>query len=160
MAATQDLHSSEYDYVIVGGGTAGCVIASRLTEYLPNKRILVIEAGDTEIGNKDVELRKQGIELIGGPKDFSYPIVEQLYARPGASRLDLEAQVPARTGLIRLISRPATYPLNESNKPSRKPAFDHISICATVYNLVAKLLLMTSWSVSHSPVSPLLVYSN
>ncbi|KAK5214864.1 hypothetical protein LTR96_011667 [Exophiala xenobiotica] len=79
MAATQDLHSSEYDYVIVGGGTAGCVIASRLTEYLPNKRILVIEAGDTEIGNKDVELRKQGIELIGGPKDFSYPIVEQLY---------------------------------------------------------------------------------
>lgn len=43
---TPILSSSEadaFDYVIVGGGTAGCVIASRLTEYLPEKRVLLIE---------------------------------------------------------------------------------------------------------------------
>ncbi|KAK5332196.1 hypothetical protein LTR98_011663 [Exophiala xenobiotica] len=109
MAATQDLHSSEYDYVIVGGGTAGCVIASRLTEYLPNKRILVIEAGDTEIGNKDVELRKQGIELIGGPKDFSYPIVEQLYGMMSSPNAYFPRAYQSIGGRINLFNLVVSY---------------------------------------------------
>ncbi|KAH6673543.1 hypothetical protein B0J14DRAFT_654204 [Halenospora varia] len=37
--------SKEFDYIIVGGGTAGCVIASRLSAALPNASILVVEAG-------------------------------------------------------------------------------------------------------------------
>ncbi|EGN98767.1 hypothetical protein SERLA73DRAFT_54648 [Serpula lacrymans var. lacrymans S7.3] len=39
-----DLSYDEFDVVIVGGGTAGCVLASRLTED-PSLRVLVIEAG-------------------------------------------------------------------------------------------------------------------
>ncbi|KAG4437105.1 hypothetical protein IFR05_007403 [Cadophora sp. M221] len=37
--------SSTFDYVIVGGGVAGCVLASRLSSSLPAKSILLIEAG-------------------------------------------------------------------------------------------------------------------
>ncbi|KAK3402381.1 hypothetical protein B0T20DRAFT_370716 [Sordaria brevicollis] len=39
-----DIHDQTFDYVIVGGGTAGCVLASRLSET-PNVSVLLLEKG-------------------------------------------------------------------------------------------------------------------
>jgi choline dehydrogenase len=44
--------NATYDYVVVGAGLAGSLVASRLAEALPNMTIAVIEAGSFyEISN-------------------------------------------------------------------------------------------------------------
>lgn len=69
--------SERYDYVCVGGGTAGCVLAARLAESLPQKRILLIEAGPSDFMDDRVLDLKKWLALLGGELDYDYGTTEQ-----------------------------------------------------------------------------------
>jgi len=71
-----------FDYIIVGGGTAGCVLAARLTED-PGARILLLEAG-TSARIESMTVPDQWPGLLGTPLDWGGVTTGQADAGPVA----------------------------------------------------------------------------
>jgi choline dehydrogenase-like flavoprotein len=69
--------SSEYDYIVVGGGIAGSVVASRLHERLPHLSILLIEAGSDVTENPRVTEISNALNLRGSELDWFYDTLPQ-----------------------------------------------------------------------------------
>ncbi|KAF9002563.1 hypothetical protein BDQ17DRAFT_1357086 [Cyathus striatus] len=66
-----------YDFIVAGGGTAGSVIASRLTEN-PNFRILVLEAGPSNEGIIDIDAPGLVFNLHKSSFDWNFTTVPQV----------------------------------------------------------------------------------
>ncbi len=70
-------NSSSYDYVIIGGGTAGCVLAGRLTED-PDTRVLLIEAGRSDT-HPYIHVPAGFAKLTAGPYQWGFTSAPQRY---------------------------------------------------------------------------------
>ena len=78
-AKNRDGSASKYDFVIVGAGTSGLVVANRLSE-LSGVSVAVIEAGDSVLNNHNVSTIFGYGLTFGSEIDWAYQTENQMYA--------------------------------------------------------------------------------
>ncbi|XP_077993927.1 glucose dehydrogenase [FAD, quinone]-like [Glandiceps talaboti] len=70
-----DDYSKEFDYVIIGAGSAGCVVANRLSED-ENTSVLLIEAGPEDT-KPEIHIPLHVLDVHGSEVDWNYLTVPQ-----------------------------------------------------------------------------------
>lgn len=73
---TQQAAERTFDYVVVGGGSGGAVVAARLSED-PAVSVALIEAGPTDVDNDQILQLNRWMELLESGYDWDYPVQAQ-----------------------------------------------------------------------------------
>ncbi|KAF5642409.1 GMC oxidoreductase [Fusarium tjaetaba] len=66
-----------YDYIIVGGGTAGGALATRLSLGLPKSKILLLEAGPSALDDVRINVPGMRGSILGSSLDWNFSSIAQ-----------------------------------------------------------------------------------
>lgn len=69
--------AKEFDFIIIGGGTSGLVVAARISEE-SSTQVLVLEAGENHLDNPQVRVPALWESLIGSDLDWKLATAPQV----------------------------------------------------------------------------------
>ncbi|WP_024796797.1 GMC family oxidoreductase [Tomitella biformata] len=72
------MSEDRFDYVVVGGGSAGAVVAARLSED-PEVTVALVEAGASDVGDDAILQLDRWMALLESGYDWDYPIEPQAH---------------------------------------------------------------------------------
>lgn len=75
-STTSDFINRQFDFLIVGGGTAGLVVAARLSEN-PAFTVGIIEAGSAVLDNGDIDIPGLYGRTLGSEYDWQFETTPQ-----------------------------------------------------------------------------------
>lgn len=61
---------THYDYIVIGAGSAGCVVANRLTQK-SDTTVLLLEAGNPDT-KPEIHIPAECLSLLGSEVDWAY----------------------------------------------------------------------------------------
>ncbi|WP_214369141.1 GMC family oxidoreductase [Pseudonocardia sp. H11422] len=68
--------TATFDYVVVGGGSAGCALAARLSED-PETTVCLLEAGPSDVDDPNILELGEWMHLLDSGYDWDYPVEPQ-----------------------------------------------------------------------------------
>ena len=76
MSSTPLSEQTSFDYIVVGAGTAGCIVAARVSED-PDTRVTLLEWGVNDADVEESRYVRRWLEMLEGDYDLDYRSVPQ-----------------------------------------------------------------------------------
>lgn len=120
--------NSTYDYIIVGGGTAGTALATRLSQELGNSSILLIEAGPAQPDLLGINVPGMSGAIQGGPLDWNFTSTPQPELEGRSMSLSRGKLLGGSSAMNYMVWNRASAPEYDSWEPLGNPGWNWSTI--------------------------------